>query len=157
MGATKTIQFLFFYTIIQICKWLLCGVLNFTTSQTIFFIFQCWWRLHCDNHDQSYSASWWKSGLEPSSNIQIFMWNWCRVLSFWSTNLLSKIWKLDLWWISGTAPIYATLILIGFIYLWGLFCVNWFCDSYLHAQNGRLCALHSSRAFTFKDDCIVIW
>ena len=37
-----------------------------------------------------------------TSHFQILMWNRCGIFPLWQTNLLSQIWKLVAWWISGT-------------------------------------------------------
>lgn len=42
--------------------------------------------------------------METACHLQEFLWNRCRVLSLWRTNLHYEVWILDLRWIQGKSP-----------------------------------------------------
>ena len=73
----------------------------FSNWWQLFDTFQRRWELSHYYHDKGDTLSWWPGQMGTSGNLQIVLRYRCSLLSFWWTDLLAQVWKLDLWRVPG--------------------------------------------------------
>jgi hypothetical protein len=81
---------------------------------------QCWWKLRSDFSDEGDLKCKRLHSMETSCHLQEFLWNRCRVFSFWWTNLHYEVWILDLRWIQGKSLVSVFLFCLSVHETWHL-------------------------------------
>ena len=76
--------------------------------------FQCRWQLWGDSGYQGYLMVQWPRRMEASCNLQVFVWDWCRIFPIRRANMCHEIRELDLWWLPGRS---SCQIFINIIFL----------------------------------------
>ena len=101
--------------------------------------FQCRWQLWGDSGYQGYLMVQWSRRMEASCNLQVFVWDWCRIFPIRRANMCHEIRELDLWWLPGRFS-WQFLKTSYFCHLCNLVTFLWtlFCFGLLHVWFGLI-------------------